>query len=260
MVKYKSFTRSIIGDQVYRFTSQAVRFFRYVISPRYEDVSGFLEYYIKPGMTCFDVGACYGHYCRLLSGRVGRTGAIYAFEPSRMTFRFFLLARKIFGWKNVHVRNCALADRTGETILTTPEKAHGGFGIAISHINAGEDTSGLKETVTLNTLDNFVSEHAIDACDFIKCDIEGAEMLFLQGARNTIQKFLPAIIMEINGEYLQRNNHGWSGIQETLGGMGYKFYLFKNRKLAPVPDLRVPETYICLPPARVPEAILDIMA
>src|SRR5438105_4809173 len=36
---------------------------------------------VKPGMTCVDVGACYGFHALLMAELVGRPGAVHAFEP-----------------------------------------------------------------------------------------------------------------------------------------------------------------------------------
>src|SRR5579863_1784743 len=42
----------------------------------------FVERYLQPGMTVFDIGANHGLYSVLASKRIGREGTVHAFEPS----------------------------------------------------------------------------------------------------------------------------------------------------------------------------------
>lgn len=65
-----------------------------------------------------------------------------------------------------------------------------------SHIaNMNDFTASNDEIITVNitTLDAFVHENNISRVDFIKVDIEGAERLMLEGARNTIKRFHPRL-------------------------------------------------------------------
>lgn len=51
--------------------------------------------------------------------------------------------------------------------------------------------------VPLTTIDNLVSELSLDRVDFIKMDIEGAEVKALQGARSTLQRFHPRMSLSV---------------------------------------------------------------
>lgn len=52
------------------------------------------------------------------------------------------------------------------------------------------------ERVLMRTLDSYVEEHPMDI-GLIKVDIEGAEQLFMEGARKTIEKYKPVLLMSI---------------------------------------------------------------
>jgi FkbM family methyltransferase len=41
---------------------------------------------IKPGMTCVDIGACFGYSTMLMAEMVGSTGRVYAYEPHPRCF------------------------------------------------------------------------------------------------------------------------------------------------------------------------------
>lgn len=51
------------------------------------------------------------------------------------------------------------------------------------------------EQIHITTLDKFVDENNISKVDFFKADIEGYEREFLKGAKSTIQKFLPKMVI-----------------------------------------------------------------
>lgn len=52
---------------------------------------------------------------------------------------------------------------------------------------------GMKEKITITTLDKFVEEKNLTRVDFIKADIEGAERDMLRGARNVLKTFAPKL-------------------------------------------------------------------
>jgi FkbM family methyltransferase len=62
-------------------------------------------------------------------------------------------------------------------------------------VSTESSLSSNNETIIVNitTLDDFVHENNIPRVDFIKADIEGAERLMLEGARDTIKRFHPRL-------------------------------------------------------------------
>lgn len=91
---FKTRLRLFLGNRLYRELTQTPRFVKYIVNPRYEPEVASLPHYIKQGMVCFDIGACLGHYSRLLSSMVGTNGHVYAFEPSLVTFRFMSRSKR----------------------------------------------------------------------------------------------------------------------------------------------------------------------
>jgi FkbM family methyltransferase len=68
----------------------------------------------------------------------------------------------------------------------------------ISHVtNTNNFTVSSDDIITVNitTLDDFVRENNVPHVDFIKADIEGAERLMLEGARDTIKRFHPRLVI-----------------------------------------------------------------
>lgn len=238
-LSFSRLLRRRLGNSAYRVVTQTPRLVNFIWRPHYEREAEALPQLVTAGMTCFDIGANYGHYSRLLSPIVGNSGAVYAFEPSAITCRGLRNARFVLRLHNVHVTQCALADAPGALALTIPIKAHGGLGVALAHLSgAGNEQSGVTETVAAKTLDAFVSERRIAACDFVKCDVEGAEFLVLKGGLDTIGRFKPTMLLEIDASYLRRNRHTIGDVENLLREQGYRFYLWSDGALQAADALR----------------------
>jgi FkbM family methyltransferase len=151
---------------------------------------------VRPGMVALDVGANVGAYSTLLGRWVGSTGAVFAFEPSPRIFDGLVRHIEINDLAGI-VRPVAAA--VGASSTTAP------FLLAES---AGESRlAGRSETsspqppvpslqppasslrvisVPVTTIDEFCARERL-APDFIKIDVEGAELSALRGARETIR-------------------------------------------------------------------------
>jgi len=148
--------------------------------------------YVIPGMVVFDIGANIGYYSFLASKLVGESGNVYSFEPEPNNFS--LLQENIKRWssQNVLPVNKAVSIDGGEALLNISSKS--GCHSLIGH----SKVSGHSVHVSTIDLDSFVKENNIKRVDFIKIDIEGAELLALKGMQNIINSFSPIIICEVN--------------------------------------------------------------
>jgi len=237
-ISRKTILRKTLGVSAYRVLTQSPRLIRFILNPKYEPEVPFLRQYVKEGMTCFDIGANYGFYARALSPLVGETGRVISFEPSSITCKFLKTVRRILGWRNVSIQHCALADKPGELELSIPVKKHGGLGIALAHLGphqSGEEA--IREIVAVKTLDDFMEEQNLTACDFIKCDVEGAEMLVLMGAEKTIAQYRPAMMIEVVEAFLARMGHSIAQMNAWLNARNYAIYVLKDGALAKVDGL-----------------------
>lgn len=75
-------------------------------------------------------------------------------------------------------------------LSTSPEWASTASSVAL-------DRGGLGPKVPLTTIDKLVSELRLPSVDFIKMDIEGAEMQALEGARETVRRFRPRMAISV---------------------------------------------------------------
>ena len=154
--------------------------------PQFEDDIPLLETFVKPTDVCWDIGANAGTYTLHLS-RLAAHG--FAFEPVPHSFDILRDVTARAHLNNVVARSLALSDKVGRAKMALPvEGFYGGFYMA------SLDTDGPLEVAT-STIDALVAE-GVPEPDFIKCDVEGAEDLVLDGARELLARRPPIWLLE----------------------------------------------------------------
>ena len=190
-----------IGDRVYTMVSDDSYLehvsggFEPEMVKLFQDLVGRDDYVL-------DVGANIG-CTTVLFGELA--AHVDAFEPSGSTFSF--LARNVTasGHRNIDLHNMALGADERESILTfSPADRSGGFVSGDLKVSAGHVT----EKIVVRPLDGFMRAQSRPRIDFVKIDVEGFEQSVLAGGRQTLARFRPVVVMELNHWCLalQRNN------------------------------------------------------
>ena len=73
-------------------------------------------------------------------------------------------------------------------------------------------------------MDDYVLQNDINRIDFIKIDIEGAELLALKGALNSIRDFLPILFLELLRKWSINFNYHPNDVINLLKDLGYSCY------------------------------------
>jgi FkbM family methyltransferase len=169
------------------------------VSPEsYEaSVAGLIDEHVQEGMTVLDIGAHVGLHALRMSRRVGETGRVVVVEPSPANAA---MLRNHIRWnkcRNVVVVEAAVGEAPGKIAFTYRADATdpGGFANSIAYDIGGETIS-----VDMTTIDLLCDD--IEP-DFIKIDIEGAELLALRGARKTLEATHPMLIVAIHPEAMR---------------------------------------------------------
>lgn len=140
---------------------------------------------VEPGDTVLDCGTYSGNTSLYFAGKTGPEGRVYGFEASPRSFSVY--SDNVRDHANIFPVNAAVCGHCG-----TATFAELGVG---AHIN----TEGV--TVPATTLDGFFAEKNLERVDFIKMDIEGAEISALRGAETTIQRFTPKMALSAYHKY-----------------------------------------------------------
>jgi FkbM family methyltransferase len=136
--------------------------------------------------TVIDVGAHVGIFASRTAHLARR---VVSFEPSPATLS--LLLANVRGLPNVTVVPKAVSDRRGTaTIHVLPEPSG-------NSLFPGPDSAGTEQVAveTLSLADVF-AEHAVDRCDLLKLDCEGAEYPIVFGAPREIWGRVRRVAME----------------------------------------------------------------
>ena len=184
----------------------------------------FVKQIIKPGMTCIDVGAKVGWYAMLCSVLAEKTGYVIAFEPLTEHYSKLLeYADQIKDtYKNascIRSINNALSDK--EETKRIKVSNTGGFTL----IDGNEDDDR-SQLVFFTTLDQFIVDWrgSILTVDFIKVDIDGHEVKFLRGAKKTIKKYQPLMMIEFGWPAKAVIGDDLNEGVDILEELGYTFY------------------------------------
>lgn len=188
--------------------------------------AAFVERYLRPGMTVLDVGAHHGLYTLLASKCVGQSGRVIAFEPSSRERRRLKRHLRLNRCGNVEVQSCALGDREGEADLYLVEGMHDWCN-SMRAPNVDERTSKVK--VEVKRIDDVLEGMNWPRVDFIKLDVEGAELSFLQGARRMLRGDMrPAFLVEVQDVRTAPWGYAAREIVKCLSDAGYSWFALSD--------------------------------
>jgi FkbM family methyltransferase len=148
---------------------------------------------VPRGGTAVDVGANLGIYAYALAGIADR---VVAFEPNPDYAAF--ARRMLCGRAEVH--ELALSDQPGRATFTVPLADDGMVLHLAGSLKGTHSQFRNRETheVEVSTLDAF----GFSDVRFIKVDVEGSEREALEGARATIARWRPILLLELlSGTY-----------------------------------------------------------
>lgn len=165
------------------------------------------------GDYVIDAGAAWGDTALLFAWMAGATGRVFSFEiePANLT---------------ILKRNLELNPDLSPRITVLPQALWNRAGVPLSFASEGPGThvddtgtSG-RQTVTTTTIDDVCRD--LPRVDFIKMDIEGAELPALQGATDTLRRCRPRLAIS-----LYHNLEDFTTIPRFLADLhlDYRYYL-----------------------------------
>ena len=223
--------KKIFFSQRYLLKKRLVR----AINNNYEKELNIIDRFSDKSKNALDIGVYRGVYSLKLSQNFKQ---IHAFEPNPLLFPYLNdNLKKII--KNINLYNLALSDKSGETELKLPVRSRSIFkdnieelyqlGAASIHPE-NEFENFEKVQVKVEKLDNIL----IEDIGFIKIDVEGHELEVIEGAKETIIKNKPVLLIEIE------KRHSKKPVEETIdkiNNLEYDCFFVKGKKLIPVEKL-----------------------
>jgi FkbM family methyltransferase len=171
--------------------------------------------FCRPGMIVFDIGASAGYLTLLMAKLVGDSGQVHAFEPIPENYQCLLETLRINGCRNVKVHQVAISKQGGKARMNYIGLFDGFATLAEGGHNYYLGQSADTVFVATINLDRFCTDMGIAEIGLVKMDIEGAEMLALEGMSEILTVQRPVLIIEFWGA------KNISGGMRLLSSKGY---------------------------------------
>ena len=193
---------------------------------------------VRNGDIVFDIGANRGYYTILFSHLVGKTGKVHAFEPVPPTFKRLsdtVSREQIFN--NIELNNTAVGDTNAEITIYMPSNDDGQASIETHTVGSWRSA----ETITsyqcnMIKLDDYADSNVVKRLDFIKCDVEGAELLVLKGGIQLISNYLPIVYLEVFADWTNSFGYTPQDIVNFLKSLGYSEFYLVDEKIKKIPE------------------------
>jgi FkbM family methyltransferase len=194
----------------------------YAIYKRYFEAGPIdrLREFVPSGSWVIDVGANVGFFSLRFANWVGDGGKVISIEPEDRNYDSLVLALKHGGLSGrVDALKAVAAAAPGEMLLEINP-------LHPADHKLSRDGTGLP--VAAVTLDELVRDKSRLRPALVKIDVQGAEMLVLEGATDILRTAGPALFVELHEEGLSRFGTSVSAILDHLSGYGYEAYWLKR--------------------------------
>lgn len=193
---------------------------------------------INPGMTVVDIGAHLGQYTLLAARKVGSTGRVLAFEPHPRSFDYLRgnIARNGYN-ETVTALPIAVSNQNGEAVLHA-DLLQSDFTSLLGRRDPADTQEVKVKTAVLDAIDGQMNP------DVVKIDVEGAEILVLDGIAQTLHRSRtagrsPTLFIESNPEALAQAGSSPRALRDRLERLGFRSILAileERRSLEPFSD------------------------
>lgn len=184
---------------------------------------------VQPGQVIYDIGANIGYISLLLakltSAKAG--GIVHAFEPAPNAFRQLNTNMQLNQDLPISAYQVALSNFSGIAAFSFFD-----YDVVSRLGDHTEKFADAKKTnVMVETMDTYIEKFNIAPPDFIKMDVEGAEMDVLKGMENTLKTHHPTMLIETHS--LEEESGKYTidlgdKVYEYLTEVGYKCEFIQN--------------------------------
>lgn len=166
------------GHFIVDYNQNRYKFYKYPSSDIYEITEGYLKHYmIKKGDVVIDCGAYQGVLSILASQMVGENGKVIAFEPDPANYKMLLENLKQNNISNVITINKGLWSEETQIKFCMDDRG--------SSFMFSDDADSII-TIQAVSLDSELNNLEVNEVNFIKADVEGAEIELINGSKSTL--------------------------------------------------------------------------
>jgi FkbM family methyltransferase len=182
---------------------------------------------VRPGDTVIELGGHIGYVSLYFADLVGPEGRVFVLEPSPDNLLY--IRANVSSHPSITLVEAAASDRVGEAKFFVEDLTGQNSTLVKDYIVFGEnrerafsDASYRQIDVPTTTVDLFAATHSLRP-NFIKIDVEGAELQCLRGSIETLKSFRPKLMVEVT--------HQKEAVFSLMLELGYATY---DSSLSPV--------------------------
>lgn len=182
---------------------------------------------IDEGYNVFDIGGNFGWYALHIAKNKVKS-KVYTFEPIPSTYDHLVKNVGLNGLTNIAANNFGFSNDEGSFEFYFDPS----LSVNASLANVSGNTNISKATCFVKKLDAFTEETKLRV-DFIKCDVEGAELLVFEGGIETLKRDKPVIFAEMLRKWTAKFDYHPNDILKLLIEIGYQCFVLDEDKLKP---------------------------
>lgn len=181
---------------------------------------------VRAGGISIDIGANLGYYARTISQLTGFAGKVYAVEPVAPIRK--VLSHNLRRCANIEILPYALGtENKAITMANDSARETGYFGTGQNFVNEKGEKADVEFTAQMRRGSELFAD--LPRLDFIKCDIEGYEVVVMTEMRPLLEKFHPTILIETGDENRPR-------IVDLFTELGYTGYTLDHGQEIPLAE------------------------
>lgn len=153
----------------------------------------------------WDVGAHFGYHSLSFASLIPTISKVYSFEPNPFNAkRLQMNVEKNQQSEKIIINQIALSKDDDVAKFNFSKsidfsESSGSHLVGVEPPLSGDNYTKFEELeVTTRRIDSLISEKIIEPAQIVKIDVEGAEMLVLEGGKSYFNKYKPLIFMEVH--------------------------------------------------------------
>lgn len=183
-----------------------------------QDLINIAQTYVTPSSNVWDIGANVGVFT-FSAASIATKGMVVAMEPDVWLASLLRRTARLPQHINTKIAIIPAAASNNNSVAEFIVAARGRASNALREVGGRSTMGGTRETQFVPTLTLDTLLLSFPAPDFIKIDIEGAELLALQGATKLMRDIRPIFYVEVGGDVSDEilklfSSHSYAALDE----------------------------------------------